>query len=168
MNLNISNDLIYETDSLNEYVCDDINDLFNESMNESMNVSMNDLNEFVIPKNNEKWKQIEHMIYKELLIHINNYKNKLIIINTNEANDYITLLSKNIYTKDFFIQSLNKKTYNRYNILSYLFCLHDGVIIINNKQINAEKGKLILFPEQYSLLNKSICIYGQLCYDNIV
>lgn len=147
------NNLIYNADCLTSFLCDDIIDLYENHID----------NEFIIPKNNEEWKMIENMLYKELLFHLTNYKNKLILLNTNDGNILIEQLSKKLYTKDFKITI--KKTLNRFNIISYFFSLYDDVTINNTKYTDA-KGQIFLFPEEYIV--NTIGIYGQLCFENVV
>jgi hypothetical protein len=147
----INSDLIYETECLSSFLCDDINDLY-------LNIS-----DFIIPKNNNEWSMIEKFLYKELLIHIMQYKNKLILLNTFQGNKIVEDLSKKLYTKDFKITK--NKTFNRFNIISYFFSLNDS-IKINGILYNDVRGKLFLFPEEYKVDN--IGIFGQLCYENIV
>lgn len=155
--------MIYETESLTSFLCDDIIE----------NIEVIELcHQFIIPKNNDQWNMIEKEIYKELLIHLNNYKNSLILKNTEESNNLIKLLSNDLYTRHFTINKgtneNNKfKTCNRFNVISYLFCLSDSDIIINNISYHAEKGKLFLFPEEYIIKSSELFIYGQLCYENV-
>jgi hypothetical protein len=147
----INSDLIYETECLSSFLCDDINDLYQN------------ITDFIIPKNNNEWLMIEKFLYKELLMHIMQYKNKLILLNTFQGNKIVEDLSKKLYTKHFKITK--NKTFNRFNIISYFFSLNDS-IKINNIVYNDVKGKLFLFPEEYKVDN--IGIFGQLCYENIV
>lgn len=149
-------DLVYHAESLTIFLCDDIIELSD----------IENIKEFIIPKENEEWSMIEKNLYRELLAHLTHYKNQLILLNTNEGNIIIEQLTKKLYTKDFKITYL--KTLNRFNIISYFFCLYD-TININNIQYNDVKGKLFLFPEEYKInFDKNIGIYGQLCYENVV
>jgi len=147
------NKLIYNADCLTPFLCDDIIELYENQID----------NEYIIPKNNEEWKMIENILYKELLCYLTHYKNKLILLNTNDGNILIEQLSKKLYTKDFKITM--KKTLNRFNIISYFFSLYDDVTI-NNIEYNNTKGQLFLFPEEYTI--NTIGIYGQLCFENVV
>lgn len=179
---------IFESNkSLTNILCDTIIEEFEEEHNEI------NQNWFIIPKKNETWERIERILYKQLLICLNEYKMKLIgEINTN--NDLILLLNKTLYTKDFIIQKLEpsesciSKYYfkpNRYNVLTYVFYLNDidegGEVIINvnyekEELIRPKKGFLILFPEnieypyklQLPKKHTQYIITGQLCYDNII
>jgi len=163
--------MIYETESLTSFLCNDIIENIEDEINqlESEQISL------IIPKNNDKWRSIEKEIYKELLIHLNNYKNSLILKNTEESNNLIKLLSNDLYTRYFTINKGSRehngnnkfKTCNRFNVISYLFCLSDSDIIINNISYHAEKGKLFLFPEEYIIKSSELFIYGQLCYENV-
>lgn len=151
----IDSDLIYHNDCISSFLCDDIIEL--------SKVEDELFKEFIIPKEHKEWVEIEKILYKELLTHLNHYKNKLILLNTNKGNKSIEDLTKKLYTKEFKIT--NKKTLNRFNIISYFFCLYD-TITINNKTFENVKGTLFLFPEEYKINN--IGIYGQLCYENVV
>jgi hypothetical protein len=146
-------DLIYHNECITSFLCDDIIELSKIEENK----------EFIIPKGHKEWVEIEKMLYKELLTHLNHYKNKLISLNSHQGNKIIEELTKKLYTKDFKITIT--KSLNRFNIISYFFCLYD-TITIDNKKFENVKGKLFLFPEEYKINN--IGIYGQLCYENVV
>jgi hypothetical protein len=154
----IDSELIYQVDSLSSFLCDDIIE-----SSHIAHVTVEDKKEFIIPNEEKEWSEIEKILYKELLTHLNNYKNELILLNINEGNKIIEELTKKLYTKEFKIT--NKKTLNRFNIISYFFSLYD-TITIDNKTFYHVKGKLFLFPEEYKINN--IGIYGQLCYENVV
>jgi hypothetical protein len=149
--------LIFEFDDCftNEF-CDTIIELYKDNNNDNTNI-------FCIPKNDKDWKRIELIIYKELLIKLNEYKIKL-LSEMNLNNDLILRLNKSLYTKNLIIQKINheetnlKKLYfipNRYNLLSYVIFLNDidegGELIFNNnineKIIKSKNGKIIFFPE---------------------
>ena len=127
--------LVYHAECLTTFLCDDIIELSD----------IENIKEFIIPKENEEWCMIEKNLYKELLTHLTHYKNQLILLNTNEGNIIMEQLTKKLYTKDFKITQL--KTLNRFNIISYFFCLYD-TININQIEYNDVKGKLFLFPEE--------------------
>jgi hypothetical protein len=148
-----SNNLIYRIECLTSFLCDDIIEL---SEIESSN------KDFIIPKEDNEWKIIEKILYKELLTHLREYKNKLILLNTHDGNLLVEQLSKKLYTKDFKITI--KKSLNRFNVISYFFSLYDS-IIINDIVYNNVKGHLFLFPEEYKVDTKGI--YGQLCFKNV-
>jgi len=132
------------------------------------------------------------MLYKELLIGLNEYKINL-LNNINVNNELITLLNNELYTKHFCIQKIdigeniiNKYNFipNRYNVLTYIFYLNDiihgGEIVfsnVENENIKPKLGKLVMFPENInSMYYKCVpplkitqyIISGQLCYDNII
>ena len=152
----MNKDLIYNSDCLTTFLCDDIIELSN----------IDNLKEFVIPKEDTKWRDIEKILYTELLTHLKKYSNELILLNSHDGNNMIQQLSKKLYTKDFKI-TMNK-ILNRFNVISYLFCIYD-TITIHDIKFNDVKGKLFLFPEQYKInTNQPIGIYGQLCYENVV
>jgi hypothetical protein len=136
-------------------LCNDIINYFNK---ENSNI-------FLIPKNNTKWKRIEMLLYKELLLHIDKYKktllNQLTDIYTNQL--YSSLSSK-LYLDSFKIIKYSQQesdifinnyelTNNRHNVLSFIFYLNDlsegGEISFknNNITVKANKCSLIIFPE---------------------
>jgi len=143
-------DLIYQNDCISIFLCDDILELCNE-------------NEYIIPKNNNEWKMIETLLYKEILFNLTQYKKNLINLNSILSNDLIEKLSKKIYTPHFKLTK--HKILNRFNVLSYFVCLYD-TLNINNKIYNNVKGKIFLFPEEYKV--DTFGFYGQLCYENVV
>jgi hypothetical protein len=177
-------DLIFEyNNSLTNILCENIIEQFDECSNSNI---------FNIPKNNSHWEKIERIIYKELLIRINDFKNKL--INKIGISNLFDLLNKPLYTKNLCIQkinnteNMNNKKYNfianRYNVITYIFYLNDKydygetIIKINDNDIiiKPKKGKLVLFPENINYPYKCILptnnsqyiISGQLCYNNII
>ena len=82
--------------SLTDIMCENIIEYFEED---------SDKNIFNIPKYNKKWERIERLLYKELLMRINDYKNKLLEkINLN--NELLLLLNNELYTKYFSIQKI--------------------------------------------------------------
>lgn len=151
---------------------------------------------FEIPKNNDHWNRIEKILYKELLININKYKNSILLLNTVETIHLLKLFNNPLFTNSFLIHKFsctnifsspvsenNKlcKKHNRYNVLSYIYYLNtisDGgeVKFKNGTTIIPERGKLVLFPENLNyaykqtipISNDQYIIYGQLCYDNII
>jgi hypothetical protein len=176
---NIMNTIFEKHNSLNDIICESIIELFEKNI-------------FYIPKNNKEWERIERTLYKEILIGLNEYKMNL-MNNINLNNELITLLNNDLYTKDICIQKIdigenitNKYNLipNRYNVITYIFYLNDikqgGEVVfynndMENKMINPEKGKLVLFPEDINLLSYKCCapienvqyiISGQLYYDN--
>ena len=58
--------LIYNTDCMTSFLCDDIIELYENQTD----------NDFIIPKNDKYWRKIENMLYKELLGHLIHYKNQ--------------------------------------------------------------------------------------------
>ena len=178
-------ELIIEFENnINSIVCDEIIEKFNEECNVSKNI-------FEIPKNDNNWGKIERLLYKQLLVSVNNYKKKLILLNNNiQANEMIDLISQDIYTRNFIVQKLEvnskdlfcnyKKTHNRYNILNFIFYLNDlqdgGEIVFDNFGIKPQKCKLVLFPQdnkynfkcKYPKSDNQYIIFGQLCYKNVI
>lgn len=164
---------------LTKYLCEDIIEKFDEESVKSI---------YNIPKKDPNWEKIERILYKELLIKINDYKTKL-LENININNDLILLLNKTLYTRNLTIQKIDCKseiieknhfTPNRYNAFTYIFYLNTidngGEIIYENQIIQPTQGKLILFPEDINYpyhftlpdSKSQYIITGQLCYDNII
>jgi hypothetical protein len=150
--MSTDSNLIYHVECLTSFLCDDIIELS----------LMKEYKDFIIPKGDKEWSEIEKMLYKELLTQLRNYKNKLILLNTNDGNLLVEQLSKKLYTRDFKITI--KKSLNRFNVISYFFSLYES-IIINDIVYNDIKGHLFLFPEEYKVTAKGI--YGQLCFKNV-
>jgi hypothetical protein len=166
----MSNLIIEYKKTLTSILCEDIIEKFEESNEETP------INKFVIPKNDPEWKKTETIIYKELLIKINEYKSHIISNNTNEeTNSILLLLNNSLYIKDFIIQKYtpssdsetkeenmifkNNRTNNRYNVISFVYYLNEpedgGEIIFNNQtKISPETGKLLLFPENIHYFHK--------------
>ena len=171
--------------TLSDVLCEDIIDKFEENSAELL---------FIIPKNCIEWRKIETVLYKELLIKINEYKNKIINVNLcDETNELLLLLNKTLFIKDFIIQKYLtgdrenpafklSRTNNRYNVLTFVYFLNDcdgggGELVFGNDiKIAAEVGKLLIFPENREHHNKlylpvdgsQYIISGQLCYENII
>jgi hypothetical protein len=170
--------------SLTDIMCENIIEYFEED---------SDKNIFNIPKYNKKWERIERLLYKELLMRINDYKNKLLEkINLN--NELLLLLNNELYTKNFSIQKIGVEKNeiidkyifipNRYNVLTYIFYLNDiehgGEIVfipledesLETYTIKPKKGKIVLFPENINTFKYNVMlpvnysqyiITGQLC-----
>jgi len=174
--------------SLTDIICENIIEFFDEDSNDNI---------FNIPKYNKKWERIERLLYKELLMRINDYKNKL-LQNINLNNELLLLLNNELYTKYLSIQKIevgkneiiDKYNFvpNRYNVLTYIFYLNDidegGEVIfiplenesVETYTIKPKKGKLVLFPENINTCNYKVLlptnysqyiITGQLCYNII-
>jgi hypothetical protein len=139
---------------------------------------------FDIPKNNKSWEKIERLIFKQLLIHIHDYKTKLAL----QTDEIVIDLNNTLFTKHFRIYKNypNQSTLpyaitpNRYNVLTYIFFLNDidfgGELVFDTVTIKPKAGKLVLFPyvfeDKYKYISpvssSQYLICGQLCYDNIV
>jgi hypothetical protein len=144
--------IISYPNTLTEVLCDDIVEYYDELGTDD---------NFIIPKNNNTWKKIELNIYKQLLMKVNDYKNKFICMDSNQnAFDIIQMLNSDLYIKDFTIQKLksnNTKYYrenNRHNKLAFLFFLREPEeceeIVFNHLVIKPQKGLLLLFPDSIS------------------
>ena len=179
----LSNGLRIDAMHTKDHIC---NDLSNETIIRQYNDF--DFIQYEIPKKNKEWYKIETILYNQLLIHLNKYKQKLIIHESN-CNLY-SLLNNKLKLSSFYIQKYKSnnsdvfirnfnRTNNRYNILSFVFFLNDGVTdtltIINNGSIHTvypKKGNLIIFSEnidytyKYKLhANENLYIItGQLFY----
>lgn len=169
-------DFIVEySNTIPDSLCDDIVVLFLEYINEKNTQKME------IPKDNINWKKIERFLYKELLTKINSYKTHF--IQNSIDNESSLLLNENMYLRYFLIkmyETVNTTEYienydrinSRYNVLTFVFFLNTvengGTIYFENKMVNAEKGKLILFPDKTKyncclpISNNQIIITGQL------
>jgi hypothetical protein len=166
----MSNLIIEYKKTLPSILCEDIIEKFEEKNEESP------VNKFVIPKNDREWKKTETILYKELLIKINEYKSHIINNNINEeTNSILLLLNNSLYIKDFIIQKYtpssdsetkeenmtfkNNRSNNRYNVLSFVYYLNEpvkgGEIVFSNQtKIRPEIGKLLLFPENIHYFHK--------------
>lgn len=185
----MSNLILEFKKTLPNILCEDIIEKFEENNEEEP------IYKFIIPKNEPEWKKMETIIYKELLIKINEYKSY--IINNNLNNEMLLLLNNSLYIKDFIIQKYsteceiiqentvfkNNRINSRYNVISFIFFLnkveHGGEIVFENNQIKIkpETGKLLIFPENINYFHKlylpisgspQYIISGQLCYENII
>jgi len=149
-----------------------LTDMLCETIIESFDSELHDGNIFNIPKNSKTWGKIERMLYKELLVKLNETKLKL-LENINMNNELLLLLNKSLYTKHITIQKIDigdkcinnyNLIPNRYNVLTYIFYLNDimegGELIFNvdnvsgNNSTNLTKniikptiGKLVLLQE---------------------
>ena len=176
--------ILFEYDkSITDMLCESIIEQFDEDSNDKPILN--------IPKNNKCWERIERMIYKELLMKLNETKMKL-LDDINLNNELLLLFNKSLYTKHITVQKLDIGeqtiqsyyfTPNRYNVLTYVFFLNNitegGEIVLKSDTsiiIKPKMGKLVLFQEDIKfpytcVLPKTNCQYiitGQLCYDNIV
>jgi len=139
-------------------LCQDYIDLFEKNITPEQSTTG-----FRIPKNNitaTEWHKLEKFLYKQLLIKLQDYKQKLLFHLDNY--DICVLnghLENEIYIKDFIIkkyenpfqgQKIDIKTPSRYNLLSFVFFLNTEPpcqIQLVDTIITPEKGKLLLFPE---------------------
>lgn len=119
-----------------------------ESIIEQFDEDSNDKTIFNIPKNNKCWERIERILYKELLMKLNQTKMKL-LDDINLNNDLLLLLNKSLYTKHITVQKLDMGeqsiqsyhfTPNRYNVLTYVFYLND---IVEGGEIVFRRPKII-------------------------
>jgi hypothetical protein len=145
--------IIEYKNSITEFICDEIIEKF-EQKNELF---------FEIPKDDKDWNKIERTIYKQLLININKYKSEILKIDTGKKNELYNSMNE-LYTKHFTIIKIEKnmekdyyniehKSYNRFNILNYVFFLNNitegGQIINDYCDIKPKSGKLVIFPNDF-------------------
>ena len=127
------NNIYCNDDVLSDFLCDDIIELFNDNDNDSL----------IIPKHCNKWNKIEKILYRELLINIKKYKNKILnnILNKNDKDisEVCKMIDKDMYLKHFKIIKIvndnnnlvyNLREKNRYNVISFIYFLNDSFIFI--------------------------------------
>jgi hypothetical protein len=170
-------------DTLNEFLCEDIIEKF-----ETYNTD-----KLVIPKKDKEWMKIEKVLYKELLLKLNEYKNRMIMEKDKYQliQNYIEIFNKKVFLKDFVIQKIENNPdikiqyyrrnsrYNEFTFVFYLNHLEDGGGELSFEErdkynIQVEMGKLVIFPDDID--NPYVCqppkncsqyiISGQLCSDN--
>jgi hypothetical protein len=163
---------------LPELLCEDIIDKFESVTNSTQSVEINK-RIFVIPKKDKDWQKIECLIYKELLVNINKYKDFLINRMTEHDVVLINKFNSDMFVKEFTIEKcVTKNTFkrnnNRYNILSFILILNkisfktanisiqsynqgDLVLVTDT---NLEDNTIDIFPDQ-------IIIVGQVCSNNV-
>lgn len=114
-----------------------------------------------IPKNNKDWIRIEHHLYKNLLSCISNYKKKRVKNVALETHSSISQellegLQQKMGVESFkIIQTTTQvahynRSMSRYNLLTFVLYLNkveNGKLVFDNKVIESEIGKLVLFPE---------------------
>lgn len=163
---------------LPELLCEDIIDKFESVTNSTQSVEINK-RIFVIPKKDKDWQKIECLIYKELLVNINKYKDFLINRMTEHDVVLINKFNSDMFVKEFTIEKcVTKNTFkrnnNRYNILSFIFILNENSFKTANSSIqlynqgdlvlvtdtNLEDNTIDIFPDQ-------IIIVGQVCSNNV-
>lgn len=175
---------IYENNfSLCPDICDDIINNYEEQefgkyegvTGGGLQKNIKNTIDFMIPKNNQKWKKINDLLSRELAKNIKEYVNNLnsyfINCNNNEdSNDKFNIIqSDTLQIKDeFMIQKyfVNKGRYIYHNdfslenksfrVMTYIWYLNDvddgGETDFFNGtiKIKPKKGKLILFPASWT------------------
>jgi hypothetical protein len=167
-------------DVLTEDICSDIIELFDDNEKNTRKKSY-----YTIPKNDKEWVSIEYFLYKQLLIHINKYKDELI------QQGYFDTLKKiekklflhhfkiaKINIDSFEIERINDEAYKLrspfrnksfYNLFTFIFILtSDNDCILNvvnkesSKQVKFKEGCLILFPDDidfmYNVVFENKCV----------
>jgi len=156
-------DYIYEyKKSIPNILCNEIIKMFETEENKCNGIIKHRLNirnddnakYFIIPKNNERWKQIEQFLYKELISKLKNY-----LIN---KNNYNIFENKQLYTPHFIIEKYENKynydtmndyyiTNNNARVITFIWHLNtvsemENISFNEKYTISSEEGKLILFP----------------------
>ena len=156
--------------SIPNILCNEIIKLFETQDNKNeglticgINKNIKDTTDYVIPKNDIKWKKIENFLYKELLNKLNKY------IKTHSKNEYDTenvkykIFNQTIKLQNFMIQKYdkNKGKYIYHDdfhsedigqrIITFIWYLNNveeggNTVFWENYKIKPEQGKLILFP----------------------
>jgi hypothetical protein len=167
----MSDFIISYPNTLTEMLCDDIVEKYHEYSSE---------NNYTIPKNSNEWKKIELNIYKQLLLKVNDYKNKILLMDSNKKTfELIQMLNEDLYIKDFVIQVINKQTNkynrenNRNNTITFVYFLKNSFeeIHFNTLIVKPQKGLLLLFPDSlhnFYTINQNepqLVISGQLTYN---
>lgn len=167
----MSNEIIEFNNIIPKILCDEIIKKFENTENTEntekyKNKTQNVFNfkQVVIPKQNDLWVKIEVLLYKQLLLNLNKYKEQNFDIN-NLNNEINILLNKKLYTTSFFIQkyvpSENNvyiedfnKINSRYNCFTFVYFLNTSdeaeISIESNKKtttIHPKKGNLIIYTE---------------------
>jgi len=157
--------LIFEQPNLfTDFLCEDIIDLFNEMNTDKSNI-------INIPKNDNTWTKIEKILYKNILIKLNEYK--ISLLNKNDAGDLVNELSKSLKLQHFTIQKYNdnipekfSRINSRKNVVTFILFLNKpeegGEILFKEKIENnyethimfPEIGKLIIFPDNIDYIFK--------------
>jgi len=169
---------------LSNLLCEDIICLYDEENDKKNTNIMN------IPKNSDTWDKIERILYKNVLIKINEYKINMV----NKNNDIVSELSKTLKLTNFTIQKYDESSIpinfsrinSRKNIVTFILFLNKvegGEIIFKktdltdntnteNYIVRPEIGKLIIFPDDINHIFKIqkykgsyYVISNQICYN---
>ena len=133
------NDIVEYPSVLSELICCDI-------------LEKIDLSEPItnIPKNNEDWNRAERLLYKTLLIYLNQYKIKTIESNPELAKN----LGNKLKVEEFTIQKVTGPQFvrkpSRKHVVSFILFLtkpEGGELKFKHAQITPEIGKLVFFPD---------------------
>jgi len=173
---NLKNEVIDFNNVIPNILCDEIIKKFENSENKSKKyknktiLSNNSFNfeQFEIPKQDNEWKKIEIMIYKQLLIHLNKYKQQIFDINNLGTNNFLNVLfNTNLYLTSYHIQKYSpkensvyiedfNKIHSRYNCFTFVYFLNsndEAEITIDTKNniipiaIKPRKGNLVIYTE---------------------
>jgi len=166
-----------EKKSIPDLLCKTIIELFEKeeykregSTLSGVNKSIKKTTDFIIPKNDETWQDIEKFLYEELSRNIKKYK-KIIgdgyNIENNYNIEYDTFENALLFTETFMIQKYEKndgkyvyhndfaKKKNSYRVITFLWYLNtveEGgeTVFWENYKIRPEEGKLLLFPATWT------------------
>jgi hypothetical protein len=152
--------------SIPNILCNEIIQLFESEKNGKNEIMITDVNttfenkiNFIIPKNNEKWKRIELFLYKEMLSKLNQYINKYTI----SVNYKKNFENNELYTPNFIIQKYGKQESeyqdndyhdienSNFRLITFIWHLNSvdeggDTIFWENYKVRSEQGKLLLFP----------------------
>ena len=155
--------------SIPNILCNEIIQLFESVENEKKEIIVSDVNtpykntiNFIIPKNDEKWKRIELFLYKEMLSKLKKYINK----HTNSINYKKMFGNKELYAPNFIIQKYEKQKseyiyhHDDYiensnsRVIKFMWHLNKvdeggDTIFWENYKVRSEQGKLLLFPSTW-------------------
>jgi hypothetical protein len=154
--------------SIPSILCNEIIELFEKEDNKYPGITMSGINknikdttDFIIPKNNEKWKKIELFLYRELSSKLNKYLKK------NQKQEYgieyNIFNNKKLHTRAFMIQKYDKQkgkyiyhddfalecdSARMITFLWYLNTVDEGghTLFWDNFKVQPKEGKLIFFP----------------------
>jgi len=163
--------------SIPNLLCEDIIQLFETEKDKykgitinGVNIEIKDTTDFIIPKNNITWSNIEMLLYNELYdalklfktdiskpdYNMNNYNKTFSFFGNNElfahtfmVQKYIKGVGKYIYHDDF------TKTSKSMRVITFLWYLNDveeggETVFWDNYKIKPEAGKLLLFPATWT------------------
>jgi len=170
--------IVLEKKSIPDLLCTTIIELFEKEEHKCEGVTLSGVNkkvkkttDFVIPKNNEVWKDIEKFLYEELSRNIKKYKKKIMGSGYDRENnyniEYDTFENAPLFTESFMIQKYEKnngkyvyhndfaRKDNSHRVITFLWYLNtveEGgeTVFWDNYKIRPEEGNLLLFPATWT------------------